>query len=212
MINNYKDLTIEKYIELYELDIQGLSELEIQSNIIAILSDMTVDEVLDLPIPQYKKLAQQTAFMTVPPQVKPRKISKVKINGKEFKVLDKIENMTTGQYIDYQTYIQNNEIKMLPYILSCLIIPTNEKYGDSDTVEDMKQISVEEALTISNFFMNKSRSLIKDTLHYLEWKMKKTMKKMKDETMKQKMTEAIQKLHSLQSSLKDGDGFLSLIQ
>ena len=30
MINNYKDLTLEKYIELYEMDIQGLTELEIQ--------------------------------------------------------------------------------------------------------------------------------------------------------------------------------------
>lgn len=207
MINNYKDLTLEKYIELYELDIQGLTELEIQSNIIAILSDMTVDEVLDLPIPQYKKLAQQTAFMTVPPQVKPRKISKITINGKNFKVLDKIEDMTTGQYIDYQTYISNSDIKMLPYTLSCLIIPEGEKYGDSNTVEDLKQMTVEEALTISNFFMNKSRTLIRTTLRYLGWKMKRKMKKVKDETVKTQMMEAIQKLHSLQSSLKDGDGF-----
>ena len=207
MINNYKDLTLEKYIELYELDIQGLTELDIQSNIIAILSDLTVDEVLDLPIPQYKKLAQQTAFMTVPPQVKQRKISKIIINGKNFKVLDKIEDMTTGQYIDYQTYLQNNEVKMLPYLLSCLIIPEGEKYGDSNAVEDLKQMTVEEALTISNFFTNKSRTLIKTTLRYLEWKMKKNMKKVKDETVKQKMMEAIQKLHLLQSLLKDGDGF-----
>lgn len=208
MINNYKDLTLEKYIELYELDIQGLTELEIQSSIIAILSDMTVDEVLDLPIPQYKKLAQQTAFMTVPPQVKPRKISKIKVNGKNFKVLDKIEDMTTGQYIDYQTYISNSDIKMLPYTLSCLIIPEGEKYGDSNTVEDLKQMTVEEALTISNFFMNKSRTLIRTTLRYLGWMLKRKMKKTKDETVKQQMEEAIKKLHSLQSSLKDGDGFL----
>lgn len=207
MINNYKDLTLEKYIELYELDIQGLTELDIQSNIIAILSDMTVDEVLDLPIPQYKKLAQQTAFMTVPPQVKPRKISKIKINGKNFKVLDKIEDMTTGQYIDYQTYISNGDIKMLPYTLSCLIIPEGEKYGDSNTIEDLKQMTVEEALTISNFFMNKSRTLIRTTLRYLGWVMKRKMKKVKDETMKTQMMEAIQKLHLLQNSLKDGDGF-----
>jgi hypothetical protein len=207
MINNYKDLTLEKYIELYELDIQGLSELEIQSSIIAILSDMTVDEVLDLPIPEYKKLAQQTAFMTVPPQVKPRKISKIKINGKNFKVLDKIEDMTTGQYIDYQTYISNSDIKMLPYTLSCLIIPEGEKYGDSNAIEDLKLMTVEEALTISNFFMNKSRTLIRTTLRYLGWKMKRKMKKVKDETVKTQMMEAIQKLHSLQSLLKDGDGF-----
>lgn len=207
MINNYKDLTIEKYIELYELDIQGLTELDIQSNIIAILSDLTVDEVLDLPIPQYKKLAQQTAFMTVPPQVKARKINKVKINNKSYKVLDKVEDMTTGQYIDYQSYIQKNEVKMLPYILSCLIIPEGEKYGDSDNIEQIKQMSVEEALIISNFFIKQSLTLTKTILRYLEWKMKKMMKKTKEETMKQKIEEAITKLHLLQNSLKDGVGF-----
>lgn len=207
MINNYRDLTIEKYIELYEIEVHGMEEIDIQSNIIAILSDMTVDEVLDLPIPQYKKLVQQTAFMTVPPQVKARKISKVTINGKEYKVLEKVEDMTTGQYIDYQSYLQKNEVKMLPYILSCLIIPKGEKYGESDTIEDMKQMSVEEALTISNFFMKRSRTLTNATLRYLEWQMKRKMKKMKEETVKQKMMEAIQKLHSLRNLLKNGDGF-----
>lgn len=208
MINNYKDLTLEKYIELYDLDIQGMSELEIQSSIIAILSDLTVDEVLDLQIPQYKKLAQQTAFLTVPPQTKARKITKVTINGRDFKVLDKIEDMTTGQYIDYQTYISKNEIRMLPYTLSCLIIPEGEKYGDSNTVEELKQMTVEEALTIANFFTKRSLALIRTMLRYLGWKMKRKMKKVKDETMKKNLTEAIQRLHLLQSSLKDGDGFL----
>lgn len=207
MINNYKDLTLEKYIELYELDIHGMEEIDIQSNIIAILSDMTVDEILDLPIPQYKKLAQQTAFLTTQPQVKARKISKIYINGKEYNVLDKIEKMTTGQYIDYQTYLKKNDIKMLPYILSCLIIPKDEKYGDTDTIEQIKQMTVEEALTISNFFMNKSLTLIKGIVHYLEYMMKRKMKKVKEETMKQQMTEAIQKLHSLQNLLKNGVGY-----
>lgn len=206
MINNYKDLTIEKYIELYELDINGMEEIDIQANIIAILNDMTVDEILELPIPQYKKLAQQTAFLTVQPQVKARKINKIYINGKEYNVLDKIEKMTTGQYIDYQSYLKMNDIKMLPYILSTLIIPSGEKYGDSDTVEELKQMKVEEALTISNFFMNKSLLLIKGTLRYLEYMMKRKMKKVKEETMKQQMTEAIQKLHSLRNSLKNGVG------
>lgn len=208
MINNYKDLTLEKFIELHELDVYGMEEIDIQSNIIAILADMDVDEVLDLPIAQYRKLAQQTAFMQTAPKVTPRKITKVVIDGKEFKVLDKVENMTTGQYIDYQTYLSKGDVNMLPYILSCLIIPQGEKYGDSDAIEYIKQMSVEEALTISNFFMNKSRSLTRSTLRYLEWQMKRQRRKMKDETAKQKMTETIERLRSLQNLLNAGDGSL----
>lgn len=211
MINNYKDLTVEKYIELYSIDINGMEEIDIQATMIAILSDMTVDEVLDLPISQYRKLTTQMQFLKTPPK-STKHCSKIKIDGKEYRVLDKVEDMTAGQYIDYETYLQQNDIKMLPYILSCLIIPKGEKYGDSDTINDMMQLSVEEALRISNFFMKQSQSLIRGILLSLEWMMKKKARKMKDETMKAEMEKAVKELHSLQSITKNGDGFLALIQ
>lgn len=212
MINNYKDLTVEKYLQLQEVDWTSMEEIDIQSTMISILADMDVDDVLDLPIGEYRKMAAQLQFMTVEPKVKPRKIDKVKINGKEFYVLKDVKDMTAGQYIDYQSYIQQNDIKMLPYTLSCVIIPKGKKYGEVDAIEDIMQLSVEEALTIANFFMNKSRSLTRGTLLYLEWMMKKKARKMKDETMKQKMEEAVKSIHSLRSLTKDGDGFLALIQ
>jgi hypothetical protein len=212
MINNYKDLTVEKYLQLQEVDWTSMEEIDIQSTMISILADMDVDDVLDLPIGEYRKMAAQLQFMTVEPKVKPRKIDKVKINGKEFYVLKDVKDMTAGQYIDYQSYIQQNDIKMLPYTLSCVIIPKGKKYGEVDAIEDIMQLSVEEALTIANFFMNKSRSLTRGTLLYLEWMMKKKARKMKDETMKQKMEEAVKSIHSLRSLTKDGDGFLALMQ
>lgn len=212
MINNYKDLTVEKYLQLQEVDWTSMEEIDIQSTMISILADMDVDDVLDLPITEYRKMAAQLQFMTVEPKVKPRKIDKVKINGKEFYVLKDVKDMTAGQYIDYQSYIQQNDIKMLPYTLSCVIIPKGKKYGEVDAIEDIMQLSVEEALTIANFFMNKSRSLTRGTLLYLEWMMKKKARKMKDETMKQKMEEAVKSIHSLRSLTKDGDGFLALMQ
>lgn len=212
MINNYKDLTVEKYLQLQEVDWTSMEEIDIQSTMISILADMDVEDVLDLPITEYRKMAAQLQFMTVEPKVKPRKIDNVKINGKEFYVLKDVKDMTAGQYIDYQSYIQQNDIKMLPYTLSCVIIPKGKKYGEVDAIEDIMQLSVEEALTIANFFMNKSRSLTRGTLLYLEWMMKRKMRKMKDETMKQKMEEAVKSIHSLRSLTKDGDGFLALMQ
>ena len=211
MIHTIKDLTVEKYIELYTMDILEMEDIDIQANMIAILADLSVDEVYELPLPEYRKYASQLAFLK-DIKAKSNRIGKVKVDDKEFKVLDKIEDMTAGQYIDYQTYIQKNDIKMLPYILSCLIIPKGEKYGDSDTIEYMKKISVEEALTISNFFTKRSQSLINGTLYFLEWEMKKKARKMKDETMKTEMLEAKKKIHSLRSLIKSGDGFQALMQ
>lgn len=211
MINNYKDLTIEKYIKLYDIDASSMEDIDIQANIIAILSDMTVDEVLDLPISQYRKLAAETQFLKEIPNTK-RHYNNIKINGKEYRVLEKVEDMTAGQYIDYQTYLQQNSIKMLPYILSCIIIPKGEKYGESDTSNELMQLSVWEALSISNFFMKRSQSLIRGTLLSLEWMMKKKARKMKDETMKAEMEKAVKEIHSLQNTIKNGDGFLALTQ
>ena len=136
----------------------------------------------------------------------------IKIDGKEYVVLEKVEDMTAGQYIDYETYLQQNDIKMLPYILTCLIIPKGEKYGESDTSNELMQLSVEEALSIADFFMKRSRSLIRGTLLSLEWMMKKKAKKMKDETMKAEMDKAVKEIHLLQSTIKNGDGFLALTQ
>ena len=116
--------------------------------------------------------------------------------------------MLTGQYIDYQTYLSRNEVKMLPYILSCLIIPKGEKYGDSDTIEDMKRLNVKEALEISNFFIVKSRTLTRSMLRFLDWKITMRMMKTKNETMKMKLKEAIKKIRMLRHFLKNGHGFI----
>lgn len=211
MIHTIKDLTVEKYIELYTMDILDMEDIDIQANMISILTDLSVDEVMDLPLNEYRTYASQLEFLK-DIKAKNSRVKKVKIDGREYKVIDKIDDMTAGQYIDYQTYIQKNDIKMLPYILSCLIIPKGEKYGDSDTIEDMKKISVEEALSISNFFTKRSQSLINGTLYFLEWKMKRKAKKMKDETMKEQMMEAVKRIHLLRNSIKSGVGFQALMQ
>lgn len=212
MIDNYKDLTLEKYIELQSVDWSTMEEIDIQATMISILADIDLDSVLDLPISEYKKLANKLDFLKKEPNAKPKKINTLKINGKEFKVLDKIEDMTAGQYIDYRTYLQKKDVKMLPYILSCIITPKGKKYGEEDCVNDIMQLSVEEALMISNFFTKKSRTLIRAMLLSLEWTMKKKAKKMKDETMKMQMMEAIKQINFIKDLTKNGDGYLALIQ
>ena len=42
-----------------------MEEIDIQSTMISILADMDVDDVLDLPINEYRKMAAQLQFMTV---------------------------------------------------------------------------------------------------------------------------------------------------
>lgn len=208
MIDNYKQLSLKKWQELRAIDVLSMEEIDIQVSIIAILNDMDEEEVLDLPIPEYKKLVQGTEFLTKQPSIHKGLPRKFKINGNEYTLLKDVRDMTAGQYIDYQTYLSFNDIeKYIGDILTCFIIPTGKKYGSYDTEKvkaDIMQLSVEEALSISNFFMKRSRTLTKAMLISLEWKMKRMMKKTKDETVKKKMETAIL---SLRNTIKNGDGF-----
>lgn len=208
MIDNYKQLNLKKWQELRAIDVLNMEEIDIQVSIIAILNDMDEEEVLDLPIPEYKKLVQGTEFLTKQPSIHKGLPKKFKINGNEYTLLKDVRDMTAGQYIDYQTYLSFNDIeKYIGDILTCFIIPTGKKYGSYDIEKvkaDIMQLSVEEALSISNFFMKRSRSLTKAMLISLEWKMKRMMKKTKDETVKKEMETAIL---SLRNTIKNGDGF-----
>ena len=214
MINNYKDLTIAKFQELHSVEWEGMEEIDMQVTMIAILNDMTEDEVLMLPLTEYSKLAAQTAFLQNPPMPSRRTPNKIKINGREYVLVKDISEMSTGQYIDYNQYLTSGDIdKFLPYILSCFLIPKGKKYGDyniDDIVNEIKEnLSVEEALGISNFFMKRFRNSTEAMVLYLDWKMKRMQKKTKDETMKTKMEEARKALRSLRSLIKNGDGFLA---
>lgn len=212
MINSYNKLTLGKFQELQEIDWQNMTDIDTQVAMIAILNDMSENEVLELPIKEYSKLAAQTAFLNDKPQVKNRVPNKIKMGDNEYVLIKEIQDMTAGQYIDYQQYLSMGE-KYLPYILSCFLILKGKKYGDMDVelvVNDIKDyLTVEEALSISNFFMKKFQTSTRATLLYLEWKMKKMKKKMKDETEKEKMMEAIERLHLLRSLMKNGDGLVA---
>lgn len=153
MINNYKDLTIKKFVELRNIDTEGVEEIDVQVQMLSILSDMDEDAILSLPLEEYKKMVRESAFLLKEPQTRGKCPKKVIINGKEYTVLDDVRKMTAGQYIDYQNYLGRGETdKNLPYLLSCFIIPKGEKYGDSDVIEEMDNLPIETALTIANFF------------------------------------------------------------
>ena len=213
MINNYKDLTIAKYQELLSMDWESMEELDRQVSLISVLDDKDEEEILNLPLTEYTKLAAQTEFLLKEPEVKKRKPNKVKINGREYDIIKEVKDMTAGQYIDYQQYLALNDInKFLPNILSCFIIPKGKRYGEyniDDAINDIKCMSVEEALSIASFFMRKFRTSIEGILLYLRWNLKMVKKKTKDETVKNKIEIARENLRSLHNLIKNGDGFLA---
>lgn len=210
MIDNYDKLPLGKFLELRSLDIAGMEEIDVQVSIISILSDMGENDIMNLPLPEYKKMAQKTHFLTTQPKKENKVPKKIFMDGKEYEVVTDVEKMTAGQYIDYQTYLGYKDEKYLPHILSTIIIPKGEKYGDTDILEVIKTIEehlpISVAVSLSAFFLKRWQSLTRATLTYLILRMKWMKRREKNMMAREKMEEAITMMTTLRTSIKNGDG------
>lgn len=207
MIDSYDKLTIEKaYLINDILDDGGMEEIDKQVNIIAVLSDMTEDEVLDLPLSEYETYVAQMNFLSEIPKARKRIPNRIKLGNRNYVVLKDVSKMTAGQYIDFQTYSKNN--MGLEYLLSTLILPEGEKYGESDTEEVISEIrknmTFSIALDITSFFQRALLRSIKITLIYLGWKMRMLSKA--NPEMKMKLTEVRKRIMEMEHMLPNGDG------
>lgn len=215
MIESYKDLTINKYQEIRQIIEEDGGELAIQSKIIACLTGMEVDDVLNLSLTRYHELVQKTAFLLEKPKLDGRIPNKLNINGKECIITKDVKKLTAAQYIDYQTLTaMKDQEKYLANILACFIVPKGCKYGDGYENDEIvawigENLSIVDGLNICFFFRKKYLNSIKLTLTSLELQMRMLRWKMKSPETKAMMKELNQKLAEYRRLLESvGDGLV----
>lgn len=197
MIDNYNDVTIEKYLEIKAVIDGGYDDDVTNVKLVSILADMTEDEVGNLNLTEYHKLNQKLVFLTEMP-VQKIVATKYKLGGYELETVLNMKDMTVSQYIDYQTFVKDLD-KYLVEMLSIFLIPKGKKYNEGyDIIEVQKVIrenlSIVDAMSMSGFFLLLYQSLTKATLSSLIRRLKKMKKKMKNQEEIQKMEEAIANL------------------
>lgn len=215
MITSYKDLTINKYQEIRRILEEDGGELAIQSKILACLTGMEVDDVLNLSLTRYNELVQKSAFLMEKPKLDGRIPNKLNVNGRECYITKDVKKLTAAQYIDYQTLIaMKDQEKYLANILACFIVPKGCKYGDGYENDEIVQwigenLSIVDGLNICFFFRKKYLDSIKLTLTSLELQMRILRMRMKNPTAKEKMKELNQKLKEYRKLLQSvGDGLV----
>lgn len=207
--NDYSNLPIGKYYEILDVCNSDISPIEKDIAIIAILADVTEDEVYKLKADEVYELQQQLKFLAKKANNKHTSVKKLKIAGKNYKVMSKLEDMNIAQYVDFQFSWKNDYITNLPEILSIFIIPEgckyNEGYDLAEVREDIKNnLSIDVALDIAFFLRKKLVALIKSKLLYFRlilWTMKL---RMKDKKLKKQMEELISQYKKLEKLLTDG--------
>lgn len=204
----YRDLTLKQWIGLRAIDTTQ-EDIDIQVDIIAVLRNITRDEVLDLPLNKYAEYAADTAFLNTPPKTKARRPERIVLNGRRYRVIKDVREMTAGQYIDFQTYLQGGAEKNIIPILSTVMIPEGKTYSTGydiqQAIDDIGTLNVQDAIDLSAFFLRLSQHSIVTILTCLERKMKKIRKT--PET-REKMEEMIRNLHFLKGLIGSGDGHL----
>ena len=198
MIDNYNKLTIGKYLELVEIiNDDTLADIDKNVEIIALLDDKEVDVIYDLPLTEFNEKIQMTSFLYEEP--KPLQVSTVyKLGNMELETCLNLNDLTTSQFIDYQTYVKDDS--KLVELLSVFLIPKGHKYNkDYDIVEVQKVIRdnmpITQAMGLSDFFLLLYKSFLKASLTSSIKKLKKMMRKEKDMKKKEMMKQAI---HNLQ--------------
>lgn len=213
MIKSYNDLTVGKYQELRKLELEGLDALEQQVAILAVLNDMDEDEVFNMPLAEYQKLASDMHFLDKQPVINTKHNPKtIKINGDEYDVVQDARDLTAGQYIDYQHYLGVDDFDgQLPNILTVFVIPKGKKYGEgyeisklADTFKEYMPIIT--AMEISSFFLRQSLTSIKASLTSLRIKMRMMKMTTRKKEVREMIQEGIDRLGLLRDSISSLDG------
>lgn len=195
-IDNYKDLSLGKYEDIIKAN-SIESDIDRQVAVLSVLTGLSERELLNLPIAEYSQLAAKTNYLQTPVTKTGRIASKYHAGKFTLVPTGDLRKITTAQYIDFQTLAPEGDAKLVE-ILSCFLVPEGMKYNDGyDIIEVQNAIredlSVQDALNLSAFFLNKYAALIKATRHSLE----RTIKRETNPKRRKKMSALLR---------KDGDG------
>lgn len=207
MFTKFEDLPLGLYEQAQKIAAEGGDDIEVQVRIVALLSGKTVDEVGDLPLPDYAKASAAASFLLTPIDTEGVEVRKSYQVG-DFVLVPVMEprKMTAAQYIDFQTMAANKDKGItLAQTLSCLMVPEGKRYNDGyDGAEVAQAISDHlpstDAFALLGHFFALSGTFIKATVNSLG-RVARTMKGEK----KAAMLEKLEKLKELQTAL-DGSG------
>lgn len=205
MIDNYKSLPLGKYLDICQVcKDESLEEIERQVKILSILSDMSEEDILHLPIPKYKEMVVASRFLEDVDKNR-HKAARLYIVG-NWKLLPTMDyrKMETAQYVDFQTFAPMVETHMAE-LLSCLLVPVGCRYNEGYDILEVQQalkdnLSVTDALSLSAFFLTKFRKLIKDSLNFC----RQEVRTIKDKSRRRQMEERIKSLENLLKTNGDG--------
>lgn len=205
IIDNYNRLTLGLYQEILEVNRnESLEDIDKQVQILSILTGVAEEEILHLPITEYKELVVKAGFLD-PNNINYHPIAKkYLVGGFELVPTRDFRKLETCQYIDFQTYAPDLDHHLVEF-LSVILVPKGKRYNEGyDILEVQKAIreemSVSDGVSLAAFFLTWCRRSIKDSLNYS----RQEAMRIKDKTKREEILKMIQEQETLLETSGDG--------
>lgn len=133
--NSWDSLTWKEYEQIEQILNADIPNEYKTMHLVEVLSSLDINEIEKLPITEFQKLLPALDFLTTEPETHYHKFEYT-INGREYDFKGKLNDISTAQYIDYRTYMEEEE-KDIVKLMSVFLIPKGHDYNDG---YDMEQV------------------------------------------------------------------------
>lgn len=206
MITSYNDMRLHHLLEIQALKDLDASDAVKELMIISILSGIAPEDLRKMPAQEYDALRQQAAFLQEEPPTEVGLHDRVEINGTVYLVCHNMENVSTGQYIDWLTYSQGE--RNLADLYSVMCIPEGHKYGDGYSMdkvkEDMADLPLPVTYFISAFWITSLNIFLRRSAREMRKEVRKLRRMKLTKAEREKVVELAQMTARLQSQLASG--------
>ena len=136
MINDWKQVTLDKYKQITAICDGVPDDYEATVKLVAILNDDTPENVWNYPMRKMNELTNQLTFLREFPELKARKYKQLNIGGWRLAADTKLKDFTVAQYLDFQSVWQAEE-KDLARLIAIFYLPEGKKYNDGYDVAQL---------------------------------------------------------------------------
>lgn len=191
---NWNSITIKKWKEIKDILSDNMDDIDKNINIMAIVYDITPEEVYNMPLLEFSKMAKDLEWLRTPPEAE-MVSDRYKINGTTYKMCLNPGEITTAQYIDFKNlYIDKDN--HIAEILAVFLIPEGKTYNDGYDISQVEKdiyehLPITYALGMSAFFLTLLEVWREVLATYSKTLIKKEMRKEKDKTKKKALTDML---------------------
>lgn len=207
IIDSFAALPLGLYLDILAVNAdEARDEVDRQVATLALLTNTSEREILNLPIPEYSELAAAARFLGEQPAIPSRIAASYVCGPFRLKPTADFRRITAAQYIDFQTFAPEGDARFVE-LLSVFLVPEGKDYNDGYDVLEVQaairaDLSVLDALALSAFFLTRFARSIRAT----ETSLCRLVKKERNPKRRAKMEEQLARLQAAKASLTAGAG------